>query len=190
MNREQSGELFGIGIISSLEVVSPSAHQYGGKLGDLAVFAFKDKEEKYATQKYLLAVADVRQGGTSYRIGTTHFIWTPDGQPDEHQRQDLKSLFVALKAQDDMVFCGDFNAPRGGEIFSELAKRYTDNIPQHYTGSIDVSLHRAGQIDAERLGHLMVDGLFTTPGYVATDVRLQFGVSDHAAVVATITKTE
>ena len=36
----------------------------------------------------------------------------------------------------------------------------------------------------ERLGTYMVDGLFTTPGCQASDVRLQFGVSDHAAIVA------
>lgn len=188
MNLEQSGELFGVGIISHLEVISSSARQYGGKSGDLAVFAFKDKEEKYATQRYVLAVVDVRQGGESYRIATTHFVWTPDGQPDDHQRQDLKNLLVALEDQGDMVLCGDFNAPRGGEIFSEFTQHFKDNIPLQYETSIDVNFHRVGKVRPDELTHKMVDGLFTTPGYRAQDVRLEFGVSDHAAIVATIAK--
>ncbi len=48
-------------------------------------------------------------------------------------------------------------------------------------------------LNVERSKHLeladkMVDGLFTTPAYRASDVRLQFGVSDHVAIVATIEK--
>ncbi len=67
-----------------------------------------------------------------------------------------------------------------------LAPKYKDNIPSHYKTSIDAALHRAGKERPEGLADKMVDGLFTTPGYTAVDVRLQFGVSDHAAIVATI----
>ena len=84
--------------------------------------------------------------------------------------------------KEPFVLAGDFNAPRGGEIFSHIAERYTDNIPPHYTTSIDGTLHRAGPIP------FMVDGLFTTPSYRAKGVHLEFGVSDHAAVAATIEK--
>ncbi len=88
-----------------------------------------------------------------------------------------------LDAEEGFVLCGDFNAPRGGEIFSELAARYRDNIPAQYTTSIDASLHRAGDLQ------LMVDGIFTTPEYQASSVLLHSGVSDHYAVTADITKT-
>jgi endonuclease/exonuclease/phosphatase family metal-dependent hydrolase len=93
---------------------------------------------------------------------------------------------ACLQSEKDFALCGDFNAPRGGEIFTTLASHYTDNIPSKYETSIHVALHRAGSVDGARLAHLMVDGLFTTSGYAASDVRLEFGVSDHAAIVATI----
>ena len=68
---------------------------------------------------------------------------------------------------------------------------YTDTIPANYTSSLDKTLHRKG--DDPSRAHLftdfMVDYLFTKPDYQASDVRLEFGISDHAAVVATISKT-
>ena len=44
-------------------------------------------------------------------------------------------------------------------------------------------LHRAGPLD------LMVDGLFLSPHYRASNVQLAAGVSDHQAVVATLEAT-
>jgi hypothetical protein len=75
------------------------------------------------------------------------------------------------------------NAPRGKESFSRLAKKYKDNIPPEYKTSIDQNLHKVKGIQ------FMVDGLFTTPSYKASDVKLVDGVSDHMAVVAEITKS-
>jgi hypothetical protein len=53
-----------------------------------------------------------------------------------------------------------------------------------YITSIDADLHRDG--DKVRKP-LMVDGLFTSPIYKCSNVRLQNGVSDHMAIVAEIT---
>jgi hypothetical protein len=50
--------------------------------------------------------------------------------------------------------------------------------------SIDPKLHRAGALQ------LMVDGLFTTPGYEASDVMLHTGVSDHCAITARIAPSQ
>ncbi len=61
---------------------------------------------------------------------------------------------------------------------------YTDNIPSCYTTSIDPHLHRAGALD------LLVDVLFTTPKYRASDVRLVSGLSDHMAVAGNIEKID
>ena len=118
--------------------------------------------------------------GKAFTIGVTHFTWTPDGEADEAQRRDLSELFSILKQSPDIVFCGDFNAPRGREIWQEIAKQYTDNLPLHYTSSIDPILHRAKGLQ------VMVDGLFSTPAYTVSDVRLVEGISDHTAVVVLI----
>ena len=63
-----------------------------------------------------------------------------------------------------------------------LAGRLRDNIPPPVTTSIDGPLHRAGDLG------LMVDGMFTTQGYEAREVRVVDGVSDHCALVATVAR--
>ena len=117
-----------------------------------------------------------------YRIGTTHFTWTPDGEASDAQREDMSKLLAILSGFPDIVCCGDFNAPRGGEMWAKLAARYTDNIPAAYHSSLDPVLHRAGHLEH------VVDGLFSTPEYRVSDVRLVEGVSDHKAIVGTITR--
>ncbi len=129
----------------------------------------------------LLLVGAIEHEGQRFTIATTHLTWTPDGNPDTLQRRDTEAMLRVLGTMPEFVLCGDFNAPRGGEIFAAIAARYKDNIPPHYTSSLDPELHRTkGSIER------MVDGLFTTPHYVAEDVSLQCGVSDHCAMVARI----
>lgn len=135
-----------------------------------------------------LVGACIRRDNHTFRILTTHFTWTPDGSPDDVQRADIQSLVAMLAHEEEFVLCGDFNAPRGGEIFAELASRYADNIPTQYATSIDVTLHKRGKERGHELADKMVDGLFTTPEYRAQDVELHFGISDHAAVTARIAR--
>ena len=52
----------------------------------------------------------------------------------------------------------------------------------------DLTLHRVGDTKPHELEDKMVDGLFTTPEYIAPDVKLVYGVSDHAAIVAALSK--
>jgi mRNA deadenylase 3'-5' endonuclease subunit Ccr4 len=122
-----------------------------------------------------------------YTIGTTHFIWTPDGKPDKLQREGLKTLLKFLETFPEIAFCGDFNAPRGGEIFSAFAKRYKDNIPLKYKTSID-PLHKGYARYPVLRENCMVDGVFSTPGYRVRKVVLCTGLSDHCAVIAEIYK--
>jgi endonuclease/exonuclease/phosphatase family metal-dependent hydrolase len=90
---------------------------------------------------------------------------------------------LEMLGQRSIILCGDFNAPRGREIFSRLAKRWHDNVPLHYVTSIDPKLHRAGPLQ------LMVDGVFSTTDYRVRNVVLHQGVSDHCAITADIAAT-
>ena len=121
---------------------------------------------------------------------TTNFTWSEHGQPDRYQRQDVRALLDTVLPLGDIVLCGDFNAPRGGEIFSFLAERLKDNIPRRYKTSLDIALHRAGKERPEELADKMVDGFFTSHGYRASGVRLERGVSDHCAIVGTVHMAE
>ncbi|MEK7155935.1 MAG: endonuclease/exonuclease/phosphatase family protein [Patescibacteria group bacterium] len=136
-----------------------------------------------------VVIAEI-QTDVLFRIATTHFTWSPRGGVTEEQRRGMQALIEILSLYDEIILTGDFNAPRGGEIFSALASRYKDNIPLEYATSIDVTLHRAGKDRPEELADKMVDGLFTTPSYAASDVRLISGVSDHSAIVACIAKSK
>ena len=137
---------------------------------------------------HLLLCAMFQKGWVKFQIGTTHFTWTSDGKADDLQRENLQKMLAILRNTQEIVLCGDFNAPRGKEIFDEMAKYYHDNIPTQYTTSIDVNLHRLGE--KLRGEPLMVDGLFTTSGYKCSNVRLQEGVSDHMAIVAEISRIQ
>ncbi len=75
-----------------------------------------------------------------------------------------------------------------------IAAKYKDNIPAEYVWSLDMGLHRAANgglqegAAAQGLPGLMVDGLFSTPEYTISDVRMHDGISDHCAIVAQVTK--
>lgn len=109
------------------------------------------------------------------RIATTHFPWTPDGQAREFQRDAVIRLITAVQ-DEAVVLTGDFNAPRGGPIFGELARALSDCIPAHVETSIDPCLHRAGPLT------LMVDGFFASGHYHVSGVELHAGLSDHQAI--------
>ena len=173
---------FGHGIFSRPPTIYKDL-QYAGPMGEIMRFDSTSPETQFATNKYFLVVAEVTKDGVEYKLGLTHFPWTPNGEPDDIQRVSVKSLLELVKAEGELALFGDFNAPRGKEIFSALASELKDNIPPQYETSLDENLHRKGKIT------LMVDGCFTTPAYRAKDVELAFGISDHAAVLATIEKT-
>ncbi len=131
----------------------------------------------------VLVWADVQAGGEIYAVVTTHFTITERGSVTDVQRKNLRKILKLLEARKEFVLCGDFNAPRGREIFDTLASHYKDNIPKGVTTTLDRNLHRS-----TNLPEFVVDGLFTTREYKAHDVRVVSGVSDHCAIIALITK--
>ncbi len=138
--------------------------------------------EKYQDNHILLWADVTDANGATFRFATTHFTITEHGESSPKQLADLELLLKALDPLGEFIFCGDLNAPRGNETFTRIANKYKDNIPLEYKTSIDQNLHRVKGI------MFMVDGLFTTPIYKASNVKLVDGVSDHLAIVAQIEK--
>jgi exonuclease III len=132
--------------------------------------------------------------GKTFLVGTTHFTWTPIGdRPSDRQKAHMGTFLDKIKTIKQHLMCGDFNIPRlKNPLYEKLILNYTDSIPLSFTSSLDKNLHKAGDVPeaAELFESYMVDYVFTQSPYVASDVRLEFGVSDHAAVVATIEKIE
>jgi endonuclease/exonuclease/phosphatase family metal-dependent hydrolase len=179
-----SKEVLGLGIFSTLPVLLSSAAYYNGSGLPDVLFDPATPQTKRQTEGYAVSWCDIQKDAASFRIATTHFTWTPNGQADSFQREDIQSLLRILKSEGEFVLCGDFNAPRGGEIFSVLAEQFRDNIPPEYTTSLDGSLHRAGPLE------YMVDGIFSTPGYTVTNVVRIGGVSDHCAFTASVERAK
>lgn len=164
-------------ILSKAPVISSHVDYYFGSESDLPELTDANGN---AANRFLFWV-EVEKDGQVYIVVTTHFTVTKGGTASQEQRENMKQI---LKLLDDkeFIFCGDFNAPRGGEIFGMLASKYTDNIPVEVKTTLDSKLHRAGP----SLPNLVVDGLFTSRAYRTTDVRVVCGVSDHCAIVAEI----
>ena len=139
-----------------------------------------DRTPQHLLRRILLTASITVENDRTLTIGTTHFTWSANGQATPAQHHDVGRMLEYLGEHDPVVFCGDFNAPRGGEIFARIAAHYTDHVPADCTSSIDGARHRAGPLD------LMIDGLFSSPGIFARGVRLVDGVSDHKAIVAEI----
>ena len=173
----QKGE-FGIAILSRFPLNNVSIRYYAKYAGELPVYSGGANVMNRA-----VLIADVEKDGEFFTIATTHFTWTPNGTVTELQLDDLDSLREILKLIGQFVLCGDFNAPRGKQVFDALAQEYVDNIPSSVTTTMDNKLHRNHNLDP-----LVVDGLFTTTNYSAKNTKVVCGVSDHCAIVSEITK--
>jgi exonuclease III len=179
---EPSGPLTsGIGILSRHAFASTEDIRYGGGGSGLDLLDRTSEESRFRTNSYSVGLVRVIVGDAAFDIGTTHFPWTDDARTSDFQRTSCDTLLQLLQDR-SLLLCGDFNAPRGREIFTRLAGQWTDHIPPAYATSLDPALHRAGPLQ------LMVDGVFTTAGYGVSDVVLHQGVSDHCAITARISK--
>jgi endonuclease/exonuclease/phosphatase family metal-dependent hydrolase len=173
-------ELEGVAILSKnpLNDVRKDYYQtHGREPGDVVQFSQLLANE--TTQKVLLSgLVNTNEG--EIRIGTTHFTWTPDGLASEQQRQDIKLLLDVLSNFKNIAFCGDFNAPRGREIFTVLSDAYHDNVPGNIVSTIDPELHKTKGL------RYVVDSIFTSANYAVNDVEVISGVSDHCAVIGRV----
>lgn len=175
-------ETEGVCIISRTPLLASSVHYYQGTEGTVPVYDPAVPSSKMG-QNHILLTCDIEHEGVEFRIATTHMpVSPPPGDADERQRAAVRRLLPILEAQGELIFCGDFNAPRPKEIYQAFAVRYEDNVPPEYTNSIDQQFHRNAPLER------MVDYIFSTPGYAVSDVRMVCGVSDHCALVADILK--
>lgn len=116
----------------------------------------------------------------NYWLGNTHFTWSFGGEITEEQRTNMRTLLKLIEQFPNLILCGDFNTPRGHELYDSLASQLQDNVPKQATSTIDGQYHRAGQLN------LVVDGLFTSHQYQTLDSKLICGLSDHCGVFANL----
>lgn len=179
----------------SIGIMMASKHQFSPTKNyfhrNEAIVTLHDKNASVETIAAAYLYADIEIEGTIFSIATTHMIDTENGKEDADQIEMTQKLLTLVAKEKPHVLCGDFNMPRGyNRLHNEMTKYYEDTIPLHYKSSLDRNLHRLRDkiLNAPIFDIYVVDYIFTQSPYQASNVRLQFGVSDHAAVVATIDK--
>ncbi len=125
----------GVVLLTNLPNNGIKHHYYFGS-GNSPIFTDGDLIDR------VLVYTEITKNSRTYRIGTTHFTWTPDGKPTEQQWKDFHNLMGFIKNFDDFILCGDFNAPRGREIFTEFTKDLKDNLPKDVVSTLDPKYHR------------------------------------------------
>jgi exonuclease III len=173
----QDRGLWGVAIFAKEIVDSKGLYYFQVNPGELFVF----DEKKNGLADRVLLFAETKVDEKVFKIFNTHFTWSGAREVNEAQRRDYIKMKEILESYDEVVLCGDLNTPRGEEIWNDLAKKYTDNIPQEVDTTIDKNLHKSGK-DIR----LVVDALFTTHQYVAKNVKVVRNTSDHMAVVGEI----
>lgn len=163
---------------SGLSHDEPTHYYYRGN----AAAAYECKHPGYDASRAVIVVK-IQDGLQELIVATTHFTWTPDGVADDRQREDIRKLMTDLEKYPELVLCGDFNAPRGQEIYNTICQRFTDHLPENIASTLDPKLHYIG--DSVKV---VVDTIFATPGYAVRQVTVHEGVSDHKAISATISR--
>ncbi|CAN5200242.1 hypothetical protein BH11PAT1_BH11PAT1_2160 [soil metagenome] len=168
----------GLAILSDLPLQDVAYDYYVGTRDEIP----ETTGEPNAANRIFLSTC-IAKHNQKFQIGTTHFTWSLHGETTPLQKRDMEKLFTILKKKGEIVFCGDFNAPRGREMWKTMATVYTDNIPSDVTTSMDPDLHKVKNLP------YLVDGMFSTDSYKVSDVRVVSGVSDHQAIVGYVSNT-
>ncbi len=168
----------GNALFTKLNLLKTESFYYFGK-GDAPFY------KEYNSIDRILVVGLFEKEGKQYTIATTHFTRDEDGgKVNQEQRRDVQQLLKLLQQKGELVLCGDFNAPRGREIFKTLSLHLKDNIPPEIKTTLDPRLHKAGPLP------YVVDYVWSTPKYKVRDIKVVSGVSDHMAIVAEIDTNE
>ncbi|MDO8522322.1 MAG: endonuclease/exonuclease/phosphatase family protein [bacterium] len=185
---ESPPEIQGIAIFSRLPIRGSKTHYYVGTPESVPESNDHDPLTWNANNRMVI-VCEIEKEEEIFRICTTHFTWSERGTRTDKQMHDMDELLKVLGSLGEFVLCGDFNVSRGRTLFGMLARRYKDNVPLHYKTSLDLELHRAAKLRRHEIENKMVDGIFSTPEYEVSNVEMISGVSDHRALVATVSRT-
>ncbi len=178
------GQSIGLAILWLPSRVKPKALHVLSYAGKDAYGEHEWDPHQSETYARIVLAMEFEKTAVSFFIANTHFTWSPDGKATDMQRKDIASLLHCVeewaRLPVGLILIGDFNAPRGGEIYQEIRKHYTDHLPASIQTTLDQQLHRAAPIDR------VVDIFFSTPQYRFENIRVISGVSDHCAVTGMV----
>ena len=168
---------WGIALATKLEHSIPNSEYYVGSS------EVKNFDKPNDASRVLLS-SEIMKDGKTYRVATTHFTWTPNGESNAEQERDFTVLAKYIGRYNDWILSGDFNAPRGKETFTKFTQLFRDNLPKEITSTLDPNLHYAGKLD------LAVDTVFTTPHYQVEELQVLSGLSDHCGLHCVVERVD
>lgn len=172
---------WGIAIFTRGSLINFSENYYKGNK-DIA--ALPNLDNHPADARSLLQVV-VERGHERFSLATTHFTWVKGLEVSDEQQEDFRRMLLIIDQsetiqKDGLVLGGDFNSPRGSKLFDTLVDRFKDNVPSDVVTTLDRTPDRPNPFQA------VIDGLFTSSHYTASDVEVIGGLSDHRGIVAQI----
>lgn len=172
----------GVAIYSRTPIYDTGNEYYHMPVGGITLeIGSAEKRQEMDARGVIWASTDIV--GERYVFVNTHFTWSESGSAK--QCSDFDKLKKILERLSPHILTGDLNAKRGLGLWEKFVEYYgKDNIPSDVTTTIDPMLHRAKNIES------VVDGIFSLPPYVVSDVQVVSGVSDHQAIVAHISKRD
>lgn len=177
-DRAEDAEGWGVAIGSRYRLLEVREDYYHGTRENASEIVLNNGLQ--ATSSLLQTGLEI--GSARFNFGTTHFTWHNQAEPSNEQLEDFKKLAVLLDQTPDVVLTGDFNSPRGQPIFDSIAKRYRDNMPA------DVETTNDTGVRPEATWRRVIDGFFTSEHYLAENVRMVQGLSDHQGVLGQVQK--
>ena len=188
---DQNGLPWGPALFSKLALKNKNSAYYYKAAPELQTIRVANEQEKRETINTALVWATLEKNGEEFTIASNHFTWTKDGKSNKNQEKDMEELFKILDQIPELVLCGDFNIPRGhNDLYKVLAERFKDNIPDDIQTTLDINKHRVGKdpVEGPRIAQYVVDYIFSTPQYNISNVRCKYGLSDHCAIIADLSK--
>lgn len=166
----------GVGILSRMPIQEVQVRWYFGDGKNIPIH--NEHERDTVHQPLLSCLLDI--GGVQVNVSTTHFMKSWDGAPDDYQRERMKRFLPVLEDARPDILCGDFNIPRGTELYTVLCKQFKDNVPFEYVSSIDSKLHRMPGLS------FMIDYMWSSSRVQCTNVQMKSGISDHCALMGEV----
>jgi endonuclease/exonuclease/phosphatase family metal-dependent hydrolase len=163
--------LWGLGIFSKWSFSEIENYFYRGEEDFVPEFV-----NPYSPNRLIMKTI-INKEGFDFPVANTHFTWSVGGKITDDQRHNFAKMKKILSEFDPLILCGDFNTPRGSELYDDLSKTYQDALPPEVDTTIDPVLHYAGGLK------LVVDGIFVSDAFEIISGRTESGVSDHKAVV-------
>jgi len=179
------GRLWGDGVLKDIKGVNDENQREFPTAGN--------DETINSTEDRVVVCATVCKDGAEYNIATTHGMWVRDGVTNDVQRKCAHKLLCVFDVEawnrKGLVLAGDMNFGRGSEIHQMfIDKGFCDCVPLEIDNTLDPDHPAVRKGIKVVTDYVMIRPFRDRDVYSVSDISLHPGVSDHCALLATVSK--